>query len=243
MNDDQLAAVVLVVYADGDHSDDGVVAHEAGAAEGVQRHEMQGAVAVQDDDAAGLGVLGSDDDVAAIQRGYIDRDRVEKCFVYEVQAVLKDITDQNAKTLYMLVKEGIIDIKIVIKESGMYHDKLALLEDYDGNTVACIGSNNETGSGLSYNYEKTRIYKSWFDLEGRIEDETKEFESIWKNNNPNLTVFDFMDAFERELIDRVDKKGFYKEETGSYKMRSYQIEAKEKWNNNGHTTIYFKRYC
>lgn len=143
----------------------------------------------------------------------------------------------------MLVKEGIIDIKIVIKESGMYHDKLALLEDYDGNTVACIGSNNETGSGLSYNYEKTRIYKSWFDLEGRIEDETKEFESIWKNNNPNLTVFDFMDAFERELIDRVDKKGFYKEETGSYKMRSYQIEAKEKWNNNGHTTIYFKRYC
>ncbi len=45
----------------------------------------------------------------------------------------------------------------------LYHDKLAVLEDYDGNVVACVGSNNETGAGYNNNYEKTRVYKSWND--------------------------------------------------------------------------------
>lgn len=134
----------------------------------------------------------------------------------------------------MLVKEGIVDIKIVIRSTGIYHDKLALLEDYDGNMIACIGSNNETGSGYNYNYEKTRVYKSWFDYEGRIADETKEFDKIWNNDNADLIVYDFMSAFESELINRVEKKGIYKSETRKYTMRSYQVEAKEKWNENGH---------
>ena len=62
--------------------------------------------------------------------------------------------------LYMLVKEGIVDIKIVTRQNGIYHDKLALLEDFDGNIIACVGSNNETGSGYNYNYEKIRVYKT-----------------------------------------------------------------------------------
>lgn len=175
-----------------------------------------------------------DEDVEAIRMGYIDRERIEKHFISEVQSTLKEITDDNARTLYMLVKEGIVDIKIVISPNGMYHDKLTLLEDYDGNVIACIGSNNETASGLNYNYEKTRIYRSWFDLEGRIADETKEFQSIWNNDNPNLTVYDFMSAFENELVNRVEKQGIYQEKIAKYKMRPYQEEAKEKWNENGH---------
>lgn len=176
----------------------------------------------------------SDEDIIAIQSGYIDRENIQNHFISEVQATLKSLTDDNAKILYMLVKEGIVDIKIVIRSTGIYHDKLALLEDYDGNMIACIGSNNETGSGYNYNYEKTRVYKSWFDYEGRIADETKEFDKIWNNDNADLIVYDFMSAFESELINRVEKKGIYKSETRKYTMRSYQVEAKEKWNENGH---------
>lgn len=174
----------------------------------------------------------SADDIFAIQSGYKAREIVEKCFLNEVQSVLKDISDANAKMLYMLVKEGIVDIKIVTRQNGIYHDKLALLEDFDGNIIACVGSNNETGSGYNYNYEKIRVYKSWNDYEGRIADESKEFESIWSNDNSDLIVYDFMSAFENEVLCRYEKRGIYKKDTSKYKMRPYQIEAKDKWNAN-----------
>lgn len=144
----------------------------------------------------------SDDDIFAIQNGYADREKIKDAFINDVQSTLMVISDDNARILYMLVKEGIVDVKIVVRNSGIYHDKLALMEDYAGNVIACVGSNNETGSGYNGNYEKIRIYKSWFDSEGRIEDEMSEFNSIWENSNPQLFVYDFMDAFEKELISR-----------------------------------------
>lgn len=180
----------------------------------------------------------SDDDIFAIQNGYADRENIKQAFLNDVQSTLKLIPDDNARILYMLVKEGIVDVKIVIRNTGIYHDKLALLEDYDGNVIACVGSNNETASGYNGNYEKTRVYKSWFDTEGRIADEMAEFDSIWENDNPQLIVYDFMDAFEKELISRVEKNGVYASTTSKYVMRDYQIEARSKWCDNGNTGFF-----
>ena len=180
----------------------------------------------------------SDDDILAIKSGYDAREIVYDRFVSEVRSTLPEITDENAKMLFMLVKERIVDIKIVLRKSGMYHDKLAILEDYDGNVVACVGSNNETGSGYNNNYEKTRVYKSWFDYEGRIQDETEEFDSIWNNENTELTVYDFVEAFESELLDRVQNQGAYAKKIEKYKIREYQETAKEKWNENNHSGFF-----
>lgn len=176
----------------------------------------------------------SEVDISAIESGYKARETIKEHFVNEVQSTLKNISDENAKMLYLLVKEYIVDIKIVIRPNGMYHDKLALLEDFDGNTIACVGSNNETGSGYKYNYEKIRVYKSWNDVEGRIEDEMAEFSSIWNDDNADLMVYDFMTAFENEILHRVKKTGVYKPEIEKYTMRLYQIDAKKKWCENGH---------
>lgn len=180
----------------------------------------------------------SDDDIVAIKSGYDAREIVYDRFMAEVRSTLPNIEDENAKMLYMLVREGIVDIKIVLRKNGMYHDKLALLEDYDGNVIACVGSNNETGSGYNNNYEKTRVYKSWFDYEGRIADETTEFDSIWNNENKELTVYDFVDAFQNELLDRVENRGPYSKKTEKYKIRDYQKTAKEKWVENGHSGFF-----
>lgn len=175
----------------------------------------------------------SDEDIYAIQSGYLDREKILRDgFLTEVRETFLLLTDDNAKMLYSLVKEGIVDVKIVVRRNGIYHDKLALLEDFDGNIIACVGSNNETASGYNNNYEKTRVYKSWCDFEGRIQDETSEFNSIWEDNNSELIVFSFMDAFQHELLERVEKKGIYNSKATKYKMRDYQIEAKDAWNKN-----------
>ena len=172
------------------------------------------------------------DDIEAINQGYSERELVEKAFMSEVRTAFEEISDVNARILYELIKENIVDIKIVLKSGGMYHDKLAILEDFDGNVVACVGSNNESEPGYNSNYEKIRVYKSWLDYEGRIEDETNEFESIWSNTNDELSVYDFKDAFKAELLERVEHKGNYAKEN-KYKMRQYQKDAKEEWIKNG----------
>ena len=174
----------------------------------------------------------NDEDIRAIKAGYEARKLVIKQSILELETSLNDISDQNAEVLYMLIKEGILDIKVVWKENGMYHDKLAVLDDYDGNVVAFVGSSNETGSGYNENYEKIRVYKSWTDTEGRIEDETREFLSIWDNNNEFLEVYDFNEAFKKKIIQRINNSS--KTKPIKYKMRSYQIEAKNNWIKNDH---------
>lgn len=180
----------------------------------------------------------SEDDIFAIQQGYDARDIVKNQFIKEVKNTLLDLSDDNAKILYLLIKEEIVDIKIVLKQGGMYHDKLAILEDFSGNTIACVGSNNESANGYNSNYEKIRVYKSWLDYDGRIHDETSEFNSIWNNKNEELQVYDFMEAFKSELIEKVEHTGVYSRKKNKYKMRPYQEEAKTNWNNNNHTGFF-----
>lgn len=177
----------------------------------------------------------NDEDIRAIKAGYDARELLERQTNAELEEALDDISDENVEMLYMLIKEGILDIKIVWKKTGMYHDKLAVLDDYSGNRVAFVGSANETGSGYNDNYEKIRVYKSWTDTEGRIDDEINEFLSIWNDNNEFLKVFDFSEAFEKKVLERVNngskKKQF--EKKNKYDMRDYQKEAKGNWLKNG----------
>lgn len=179
----------------------------------------------------------NDTDINAIQEGYKSRELLQNGFMSEVRDTLLEISDENAKILFLLIKENILDIKIVVKDGGMYHDKLALLEDNEGNIIACVGSNNESENGYNGNYEKIRVYKSWLDYDGRIKDETDEFNSIWDNENSLLQVYDFMDAFKTELIERVEHKGIYKKQN-KYIMRPYQEEARTNWNNNNHNGFF-----
>lgn len=172
-------------------------------------------------------------DIDAINRGYSEREIMQSAFIEEMRSALESMPDKNVDALYELVKNKVLDIKIIRKNRGMYHDKLALLEDWDGNVIACVGSNNETAPGYDANYEKIRVYKSWFDLEGRIADETDEFNSIWTNTNDSLQVYDFMDAFEKELIERVERD-IKEKKKNKYEMRPYQKDAKKAWIKNGH---------
>ena len=64
-------------------------------------------------------------DIAAIKLGYEVRDILKECYEQEVTEALDLITDDNAQMLYSLIKEGILDIKVVCKKNGIYHDKLA----------------------------------------------------------------------------------------------------------------------
>lgn len=184
----------------------------------------------------------SEKDISTIKAGYDHRKIIKERFLSEVKATLLEFDDEESELLYSLIQLGALDFKVITKTDGMYHDKLAVLEDNDGNYIVTVGSPNESEHGYDINYEKVRVFKSWEDSEERIRDEIDEFDLIWSDNNNFLEVYDFMDAFQKELIERTNHEGFYKnvgrKRTLKYKMRPYQENAKFNWIANGHKGFY-----
>lgn len=96
-------------------------------------------------------------DIEEIRKGYEVRKVIEKSLIRE----LSDIEDQEdiEKLSYIarLVADGILDVKIAFlttkNEIAMYHEKMGLITDSDGNTVAFSGSMNESENAFKDNYE------------------------------------------------------------------------------------------
>ena len=83
-------------------------------------------------------------------------------------------------------------------QGGLFHLKIGLFTDNDGNCVAFSGSANETHGGLVSNYEAIEVFTSWKDPE-RVADKKMQFASLWGNIAPGLHCLDFT-AFAAELL-------------------------------------------
>ena len=141
----------------------------------------------------------SKEDVEAIRKGYETRRQViEGALLRELEDEHIDYySSERLNFLANLIAQGILDIKIAVTENqhavGMYHEKMGIIEDDDGNCVAFSGSMNESSTALSVNYEAIDVYCSWngFDEENRVGLKKKAFEKIWNNTDANVEVMNF----------------------------------------------------
>ena len=110
----------------------------------------------------------SKEDVEAIKRGYEDRQKiVENALLVQLKEPEDYYSLERLNLLACLISQGILDIQIAVTEDkneiGMYHEKMGIIEDADGNTVAFSGSNNESVMGMYINYEAMDVFRSWGD--------------------------------------------------------------------------------
>ncbi len=160
----------------------------------------------------------SDDDVKAIRQGYKMRDIVMR------EAVLRELNEPKThfeekclNQLANLIAEDIIDIKIAFLEKnssfGMYHEKMGLITDSEGNTVAFSGSMNESLTAVSLNYESIDVFCTWKSDEQRDRVEAKKaaFSAIWNNDEPDIVVLEFPELsdeiirrYRREKVERYE---------------------------------------
>lgn len=94
----------------------------------------------------------SESDIEAISLGYEQRkkyitDAFSKDFVSEVEK----LDDARLQMLCDLIRKDILDIKIAItNDTGIYHDKLGVLKDFDGNTMVFYGSSKKFFNGFHW---------------------------------------------------------------------------------------------
>ena len=146
----------------------------------------------------------TDEDITAIRTGYADRKTVIKnALRRELKEPKNSMQAERLNFLVNLISDGILDIKIAITEEndkiGMYHEKVGILLDREGNKIAFSGSMNETANALLANYETIDVFCSWCDEADRIKIKEEAFDSIWNKNGSHIITYDMEDISD-ELI-------------------------------------------
>lgn len=114
-------------------------------------------------------------------------------------------TRQRLGLLGWLVAKRRLDLKVAVVDSGgeagIYHEKLGLFEDSEGNTVAFHCSANESRGALLLNFESVLVFRSWIEHEADdVRTFTEDFVALWEDRTPGLRIFEFPEATRRELV-------------------------------------------
>lgn len=203
----------------------------------------------------------SDEDIEAIKTGYENRKEViEQALLRQLHEPVNYYASERMNMLANLVADGILDIRIAYTMDrsgmGMYHEKMGIIEDDEGNVIAFSGSNNESATAMSINYETMDVFRNWGDSseKERVQLKCNAFHSIWNNNDPNIEVMEF-ENITKALIEKYRRKStnfnIDKEEypdgvsaegersidkttiapriPEGFELRDYQVEAIDKW--------------
>lgn len=141
-------------------------------------------------------------DVDAIEFGYKEReDVVREALMRELPASSKMNVEERDRfnLLAYLIANDYMDVKIALVDDGtvgIYHEKLAIVEDSNGDKVVFTGSMNESKTGMIANYGAIDVFKSWNDPEGRVLLKESAFNTIWAGNEVGISTYDFPDVKE-----------------------------------------------
>jgi len=177
----------------------------------------------------------------AISRGYNERDvvsaAVARTFEWTEDRIIRDALG----FLAWLVASGRLEIRIGIPvdpagrvRNGLYHEKIGIFTDAYSNLVAFSGSANETGSAFGENFESVDVFWSWDDPQGRTARKKANFESLWNNTTPGLSVVPFPEAARVKLQhfrpDRLaDEQAVTRKPLFPRPLRRPQVAALEAW--------------
>lgn len=204
----------------------------------------------------------SEEDIEAIRKGYLDREEIIKgALIRELEKPVNDYQGDRLNYLANLITDGILDIKIAVTEAdnkfGMYHEKVGIVSDAEGNTVAFSGSMNESANAFMSNYETIDVFKSWTSDSERVQKKEESFDQIWKNIEQGIRVYEFEDItdqfiekYKKEKVDydhydasrdeipQIDKELHFFREPDDIDFYEYQKEAMAEWVKRGCCGIY-----
>ncbi|RLM83670.1 DEAD/DEAH box helicase [Halobellus sp. Atlit-38R] len=113
-----------------------------------------------------------------------------------------------------LLDRGDLQIKVGDPKGGdgLFHPKLGIGVDREGNKISFEGSINETLSAWQYNYERFKVHRSWSRGEAKyVEEDVSTFNALWNGFHPSVDVFELDEAARQDLIDWKDTDGTLEE--------------------------------
>lgn len=180
--------------------------------------------------------------------------------------ICNEFVDNHVKALGWMLREGLLEMKLAVitnngrpctaeevKNSGLFHQKVGILRDTDGNELSFSGSINETASAWVNNDEEFKVFKAWEDsYEYYLKDQSR-FVEIWSGQRQNMKVFDLPSAIRDKLIQhsvdfdveklsitqyRRSKINMFDFKNSPIPLFYYQADALNKWKDNTYRLLF-----
>lgn len=198
-------------------------------------------------------------DIEEIRKGYEVRKVIENSLIRELNNIDSSSEIEKLSFIARLVADGVLDIKIAFlttkNEIAMYHEKMGLITDEKGNTVAFSGSMNESENAFRGNYESFDTFCSWTNDSERVFQKQMAFKAIWEDYEPGVETIEFPVAVKNRLYEynpELKKYNYEKKENNvdipkekraiylpeDFSIRKYQNDAIQNWEREGFCGIY-----
>lgn len=201
----------------------------------------------------------SEEDVEAIQKGYEKKKIIEQALLREYKEPENYFQEERLNLLSHLIENGNLEIKVAFtppnKSTGMYHEKVGIVTDAEGNKIVFTGSLNETINAFYNNYESIVVFTSWEESRQYAEEMQNDFDTLWNNEDTDLEIIEFpevvkekiklnqkpkinYDIDEEEMVEESPVQKGVPRMPPRFDLRDYQKDAIEKWEENNYCGIF-----
>lgn len=193
----------------------------------------------------------SQEDTEAIEAGLRHRDDViTQALLRELDQKFEEIVKDRLACLAWLIRQEVLEIKLAIAQNlrrpGIYHEKLGIFSDADGNIVTFTGSANESSSALIDNFECIDVFCSWqLEDQKRVLKKVENFQHLWDNNTNNVEIISFPEAAKQSLLRHYPQRkpegesGLFSVSEATQKYQTQNQAFKNLWQHQSEATASF----
>ena len=115
-----------------------------------------------------------------------------------------DLSQDHLELATWLVANGIMEVRVAIRNPSIFHAKSGIVEDREGNRVAFSGSLNETLSGWTANWESIRVFN---DRDGLpyLEPTEEEFQLLWNDRADGLNIISLPKLYRDYIVEHAPR--------------------------------------
>jgi superfamily II DNA or RNA helicase len=187
-------------------------------------------------------------------------------FGIDVENLENEFEKNHVKALGWMLLSGLLEMRLAIvfnedgsisdsetiSENGLFHQKVGILTDIDGNELSFSGSINETASAWVNNDEEFKVFKGWTDSREYYERDKQRFDELWTGKRKNVKVFNLPNAIKADIVQyssdfklediSFDKYRSFKSKSYDFKndksLFFYQANALDKWKGNDYKLLF-----
>ena len=180
--------------------------------------------------------------------------------------ICNEFVANHVMALGWMLREGLLEMKLAVvtnngkpcsenevRNNGLFHQKVGVLRDVEGNELSFSGSINETASAWVNNDEEFKVFKAWEGSRDYFLKDQSRFAEIWNGERQNVKVFDLPTAIKDKLIQRsknfdietISIKQYRKSKTNMFDFKNspislfyYQANALNKWKDNTYRLLF-----
>lgn len=177
---------------------------------------------------------------------------------------LENIEDEfisnHVKAMGWLLQNNRLDIRLAVLtdsnggiqtsddvlRNGLFHQKVGILTDMEGNEISFSGSINETASAWTRNDEEFKVFRSWEETD-YFQKDRRRFQEMWNGARKNLKIYSVPEAVKDKIIsyskdfntESISVKKYREQKSKSFFFKksrislfTYQREALDMWKSN-----------